>query len=102
MYIKEVKINSFKELTNITIGPLEEPTDSSDLVVLVGPNGSGKSSILELTASGLAQFINVDFSSTSTSNYALQTSRFEIELDNTAVERDLITQFFNETATSEQ
>ena len=54
MYIKEIRIKSFRHLENVHLGPFTEPPNQSELVVLAGPNGGGKSSVLELLGYALS------------------------------------------------
>lgn len=54
MYIERMRIGAFRQLRDIELGPFNDPSDYSELIVLAGPNGSGKSSVLELLSFGLA------------------------------------------------
>lgn len=53
MYVSHIKVESFRHLRDLEIGPLAAPV-VSDLVVLAGPNGGGKSSLLELLSYGFS------------------------------------------------
>jgi predicted ATPase len=61
MYIKDLKIGSFRHLDNVRLGPFARPHGFSDLVTLAGPNGGGKSSILELLAQSLSTMWSLSF-----------------------------------------
>ena len=54
MYISELKIANFRQIRDVNIGPIQEPVDLGEIIVLAGPNGSGKSSVLELLSYGIA------------------------------------------------
>ena len=54
MYIREIRIKSFRHIDNVNLGPFTQPPVQSDLVVLAGPNGGGKSSVLELLGYALS------------------------------------------------
>lgn len=54
MYIREIRINNFRHLENVHLGPFAQPPNQSDLVVLAGPNAGGKSSVLELLGYALS------------------------------------------------
>jgi hypothetical protein len=53
MYVSSIRIDRFRHLVDVRIGPLSAPAASS-LVVLAGPNGGGKSSVLELLGYALS------------------------------------------------
>jgi ABC-type lipoprotein export system ATPase subunit len=54
MYIREIRIQKFRHLENVNLGPFEQPNSQSDSICLAGPNGGGKSSILELIGYALS------------------------------------------------
>lgn len=54
MYVRDIRIESFRNLRDVGLGPFSPPTAKSDLVILAGPNGGGKSSILELIGYALS------------------------------------------------
>lgn len=98
MYIKEIAVENYKLLENVTIGSFEEPSDNSELIVLAGANGSGKSSILELLANSLA----VSWSLTFNINTRLTDFSYTVELGLTASERKLVTTYIEEKSSPEQ
>jgi recombinational DNA repair ATPase RecF len=59
MFIKQIEIQKYRHLENISLGPFLRPPDASDLVVLAGPNGGGKSSVLELLSLALSSMYSL-------------------------------------------
>lgn len=60
MYIREIRIEKYRHLTDVTIVPPKSGATSS-AIVLAGPNGSGKSSVLEVIAMALANSFSMPF-----------------------------------------
>lgn len=85
MYIRDLKISSFRHLDTVRLGPFSEPHNYSDLVTLAGPNGCGKSSVLELLAQSLSSMWSLSFT-----NYrSMGSNSFEVEIGLTPQERSL-------------
>lgn len=89
MHIRELKVQSFRHLENVSLGPFSQPPAGSDLVVLAGPNGGGKSSVLELLGFALSNSWSLNWSLRRTfANHA-----FEIAIELTPEERTLVREF---------
>jgi ABC-type lipoprotein export system ATPase subunit len=54
MFIQEVTVHEFRNLSSVHLGPFSAPSLKSDIVVLAGANGGGKSSVLELISYGFS------------------------------------------------
>lgn len=91
MYIKEIRIKSFRHLENVHLGPFTKPPNQSELVVLAGPNGGGKSSVLELLGYALSQSWSLRWRL----HRSFPTSSFEIAIGVTPYERNLIQEYIN-------
>lgn len=63
MYVKEIYIQKFRHLENVSLGSdILDIGQGSDFVVLAGPNGGGKSSILELISFALSNSWSLNWS----------------------------------------
>lgn len=92
MYIKEIKIQKFRHLEDVNLGPFSEPPKTSDIVTLAGPNGGGKSSILELIGYGLSQTYSLGWAlSRSFPNFS-----FEVAIGLSSFERELVKEYVDE------
>lgn len=85
MYIREIRIERFRHLADVTIQPPKGGTRSS-AIVLAGPNGGGKTSILEVIALGLASTFSLPYNSAR----QLQDYAFEVDFGFTEEEAKLI------------
>jgi energy-coupling factor transporter ATP-binding protein EcfA2 len=61
MYIERMKVERFRHVRDVDLGPFRQPSELGELIVLAGPNGGGKSSILELLSFGLATRYNYTY-----------------------------------------
>ena len=89
MYIKEIRVKSFRHLENVNLGPFTEPPNQSELVVLAGPNAGGKSSVLELLGYALSQSWSLGWRL----HRSFPTSSFEIAIGVTSYERNLVQEY---------
>lgn len=89
MYIHEIRIQNFRHLRDVALGPFGQPPDGSDLVVLAGPNGGGKSSVLELLGLAISNTWSLGFSLRRT----MPTSAFEVAIALTPEDRRLVREY---------
>lgn len=86
VYVRSLRIERFRHLSDIEIGPFTAPPQTSDLIALAGPNGGGKSSILELVSYGLSNAWAMNWQLART----FVDFSFEISIGLTDAERDLV------------
>lgn len=95
MYIREIRIAKFRHLEDVQLGPLTQPPDHSDLVVLAGPNAGGKSSVLELLGFALSNTWSLSWSlSRSFPSYS-----FEAAIALAPGERELVREYLQSSET---
>jgi hypothetical protein len=93
MFIREVVVHEFRNLTDVRLGPFATPTTKSDIIVLAGANGGGKSSILELVSFGYSSSFGFSYNSR---RPMPKTFRFEVSIGLSNEELQLIDSFVQE------
>jgi len=94
MYIDNIKINKFRHIEDIQVGPFYFNDKNTDLIVLAGPNGSGKSSILELIGYSLSNSYSLGWALSRTFNgfsfeIAIGLNQDEIKIITDSLEKEI-------------
>jgi len=89
MYIREIRINKFRHIEGVELGPFGQPSQNCDLVVLAGPNAGGKSSVLELVGYALSATWSLSWKL----SRSFPNASFEVAIALTSKERELVREY---------